>query len=68
MVKAGADRLADMTLHGQLAIKQDAKVADNVSRFHDGRTDFQCTVFRFSRLREDREPNQISSIAIVCEI
>jgi len=46
MVKAGADRLADMTLHGQLAIKQDAKVADNVSRFHDGRTDFHGTVFR----------------------
>jgi len=27
-------------------IKQDAKVADNASRFHDGRTDFQGTVFR----------------------
>ena len=39
------DRLADMTLHGQLAIKQEAKVADNVSRFHDSRTDFQGTFF-----------------------
>jgi len=47
MVKAGADRPDDMSLHGQLAIKQDAEVADNVSRFHDGRTDFQSTVFWF---------------------
>jgi len=45
MVKAGADRLADMMLYGQLAVKQDAKVAD-VSQFHDVRTDFQCRVFR----------------------
>jgi len=30
MVEAGADRLANMSLHGQLAIKQDAEVADNV--------------------------------------
>jgi len=44
MVKAGADRLADMSLHGQLAIMQDAEVADNLSRFHDGRADFQGTV------------------------
>jgi len=47
MVEACADRLADMSLHGQLAIKQDAEVANNVSRFHDGRTDFEGTVFRF---------------------
>jgi len=36
MVKAGADRLADMSLQGQLAVKHDTEVADNVSR-----TDFQ---------------------------
>ena len=47
MVKAGADRLADMSLHGQFAVKQDAEVADNVSRFRDGCTDFQGTVFQF---------------------
>jgi len=47
MVKAGADRLADLSLHAQLAIKQDAEVADNVSRFHDGRADIQGTVLRF---------------------
>ena len=45
MVKAGAGRLADVSLHGLFAVKQDAEVADNVSRFHDGRADLQ--VFRF---------------------
>jgi len=47
MVGADADRLAHLTLPDQIAIKQDAEVADNVSRFHDGRTDFQSTIFRF---------------------
>jgi len=46
MVKAGVDCLADMSLLGQLDIRQDAEVVD-VSRFHDGRADFQSTVFRF---------------------
>jgi len=49
MVKAGADRPDDMLLHGQLTIKQDAKVAvaDNVGQFNDGREDVDSMVFRF---------------------
>jgi len=47
MVKAGADRPADMLLHGQLTIKQDAKVANNVGQFNYGREDVDSMVFRF---------------------
>ena len=49
MVKAGADRPDDMLLHGQLTIKQDAKVAvaDNVGQFNDGREDVDSMVFWF---------------------
>ena len=46
MVKAGADRFADMLPHGQLSVKQDTEVADNVSQFHGCCADLQGT-FRF---------------------
>ena len=63
MVKAGADRPDDMSLHGQLAIKQDAEVEENVSRFHDGRAPIsRVRSSGLSRLREDQELNQISPV------